>query len=244
MRLLTDGGELRVLTGADVADLLQGREAELIQVVKVAYQQHASGASVLPHSSFLRIPESSDRIIALPAYLRGRRPLAGLKWIASFPGNVRVGIDRASAVVVLNDPDTGSPFCVMEGSLISARRTAASAVLAGILMREDDAPLTLSLVGCGLINFEVCRFMRAAFPELVDITVYDIDADRADFLTKKLAAYEEMRVSVAASVEQAIEASAFVSIATTATKPHLDNLDMAQPGAVFLHLSLRDISLT
>src|SRR5206468_712217 len=123
--------ELSIINGKTVFDIVRAHRAECIAIVREAYLAHADGRSVNPDSHFLRFPEKPDcRIIALPAYLGNGFDVAGLKWIASYPANVQRGFPRASAVLVLNDYETGYPFALLESSIISAARTAASAVLA------------------------------------------------------------------------------------------------------------------
>ena len=115
-----------VISGAQVQHALQGREKQIVELVEAAYRLHGAGDSVNPPSYFLRFPDRpSSRIIALPASIGGQVRVDGLKWISSFPENVAAGIPRASAVLILNDHDTGYPFACLESSIISATRTAA-----------------------------------------------------------------------------------------------------------------------
>src|SRR4030095_1294126 len=118
------GNDLLVLTSHDVLSILMNREEELIDIVGRVYGAHEAGHSSLPHSTFLRFPDSeANRIIALPAYLGADFDQVGIKWVASFPENVRAGLDRASAVIILNSALTGRPKAILDGSIISAKRT-------------------------------------------------------------------------------------------------------------------------
>src|SRR4051794_34009785 len=121
---------MKILGRDDVRAALAGLEPAVLDSVRTAYLLHGQGQSHLPFSTFLRPPQpTGSRIISLPAYLGGPEPVMGLKWIASFPANVDRGLQRASALCVLNDPGTGYPLAVLEGSQISAARTAAGAAL-------------------------------------------------------------------------------------------------------------------
>src|ERR1700739_4368767 len=122
--------ELSIINGKIVFDIIRAHRADCINIVRNAYLAHADGQSVNPDSYFLRFPGKPDcRIIALPAYLGNGFGVGGLKCIPSYPGNVQRVFPRASAVLVLNDYETGYPFAILESSIISAARTAASASL-------------------------------------------------------------------------------------------------------------------
>jgi ornithine cyclodeaminase len=198
----------------------------------------------LPHSSFLRFPDNAtDRIIALPAYLGDGFKVAGIKWVSSFPGNLNRGYDRASAVVILNSTSTGRPEAIIEGSMISAKRTAASAALAAVTLAGKRAVSKAAIIGCGLINFEIVRFLRAAIPDLASLTVFDLDADRArQFKDKCLSAHAGISVELAADLKSALGSSNLISFATTAIKPHVFDISSCDRNATILHISLRDLA--
>ena len=236
--------DILILRGDEIASILAGQESKVIEAVRLAYVTHRAGDSSLPHSSFLRFPgNDTNRIIALPAYLGGDFRAAGIKWIASFPGNLDKGLDRASAVVILNSTETGRPRALLEGSIISARRTAASAALAAKTLHADEEVARVSLLGCGVINFEIVRFLQILFPRIKSLTVFDIDPKRAgQFKQRCQDAFAELEVSVAKDVNAALRSSPLISIATTAIEPHIFDLSPCAAGSTILHISLRDLS--
>jgi len=239
-----DDGNIAILRGAEVCAVLAGRELELIQTVRTAYETHGDGDSSLPHSTFLRFPaQPQDRIIALPAYLGGECRIAGIKWVSSFPENLHLGVDRASAVLILNSPETGRPEAVLEGSVISAKRTAASAALAAQSLLSGKKVGRVGMIGCGLINFEIARFLLAVFPEVEALAVFDKDEARAEqFEDKCQSTFKQVGLEIARDVKAVLRNSQLISIATTAVTPHISDLGECAPGSVILHISLRDLS--
>src|SRR5438045_8165866 len=167
--------DLSIINGKSVFDIVRAHRCECIRVVQEAYLAHADGQSVNPDSYFLQFPDTPDcRIIALPAYLGNSFHVAGLKWIASYPGNVQRGFPRASAVLVLNSYDTGYPFAILESSIISAARTAASAVLAAQWLNGHSRRAhSLGIVGNGFIARYVSEFLADTGWEIDDLLLHD-----------------------------------------------------------------------
>ncbi|GII79736.1 2,3-diaminopropionate biosynthesis protein SbnB [Sphaerisporangium rufum] len=233
-----------VLTHDDVRQVLDGQEARVLDAVREAYLLHAGGRTSLPHSVFLRFPgKERERIIGLPAYLDAATATAGIKWVASFPANHERALPRASAVVMTNSAETGRPEAVIEGSVISARRTGASAALAAGLLANPATPdRAVSLIGCGLIQFEVLRFLRLTCPQVAEVTLFDRDDTRAaDFAGRCTRAWPDLTVRHARDAAEALAAHRLVSLATTAVRPHLDTRG-CRPGTLLLHVSLRDLT--
>src|SRR5882757_7208947 len=171
-----------VISGAQVQEALRGREQQITELVEATYRVHGAGDSVNPPSYFLRFPDRpSSRIIALPASLGGATQVDGLKWISSFPDNVAAGIPRASAVLILNDHETGYPFACLESSIISATRTAASAALAADRLGDarGGRPRRVGFVGTGLIARYIHRYLVGTGWDFDEIGVFDLSADSA-----------------------------------------------------------------
>ena len=233
-----------VISGAQVRQALHGRERELVDLVADTYRLHGAGDSVNPPSYFLRFPDRpSSRIIALPASIGGQARVDGLKWISSFPENVAAGIPRASAVLILNDHDTGYPFACLEASVISATRTAASAALAADrLTRGRPRPARVGFVGAGLIARYIHTFLAGTGWRFDEIGVHDLsDASAAGFHSY-LDRAGTGTVTVHDNAESLIRSSDLVVFATVAARPHISDRSWFDHAPTVLHVSLRDLA--
>ncbi|WP_219420599.1 2,3-diaminopropionate biosynthesis protein SbnB, partial [Pseudonocardia nigra] len=234
-----------VIPGAQVQKALRGREKQVVELVEATYRLHGAGDSVNPPSYFLRFPDRpSSRIIALPASIGGQVRVDGLKWISSFPENVSAGIPRASAVLILNDRDTGYPFACLEASIISAARTAASAALAADrLSRGRPRPVRVGFFGTGLIARYIHTYLVGTGWSFEEVGVFDLDAGSADGFRRHVEGSEDTaRVTVHGTAEQLVRSSDLVVFATVAGRPHVREVSWFAHNPVVLHVSLRDLA--
>src|SRR6266496_3718266 len=216
--------ELSIVNGKTVCDVVRAHRAECVDVVRDAYLAHANGQSVNPHSCFLRFPGKPDcRIIALPAYLGNGFAVAGLKWIASYPANIQRGFPRASAVLVLNSYDTGYPFAILESSIISAARTAASAALAAYWLNgRSRRAHALGIVGTGFIARYVYDFLVDTGWEIDEVRLYDTSPLESEKFSKTACRLEHHRaVTVVPDVTRLLSASDLIVFTTVASAPHI-----------------------
>jgi 2,3-diaminopropionate biosynthesis protein SbnB len=234
--------DFSIISGAVVRSVLDQDFPHLIDCVADAYRQHHQAKSVNPDSHFLRFPKSPEnRIIALPAALTGDRPVAGIKWIASYPGNIEFNVPRASAVLILNDYGTGYPFACMEASLISAARTAASAVLGAYWLNDKRREVkSLGIVGSGIIARNIVDMFKADDWSIPSVVVHDLNGESAASLVNH-ACTLGLDASAASSLDDALDCEV-VLFATTAGMPYVHSPRRFRPQQIVLNVSLRDLA--
>ncbi|KAA8697700.1 2,3-diaminopropionate biosynthesis protein SbnB [Pseudomonas caricapapayae] len=229
-----------VVDGEVVARLLAADPLACINDVQAAYLAHEAGRTINPDSYFLRFPEApANRIIALPASLSGEQAVSGIKWISSFPDNIETGLQRASAVLILNDPLTGYAFACLEASRISAMRTAASAVLGARWMNRHQRHVgRIAFIGAGFIARTILDMFVSDGWTMDVITVFDQHEDSASALVQHAASRHRMN-SRPSDLPTALQADVVV-FATTASSPYVLE-PVFQPGQLILNISLRDL---
>jgi alanine dehydrogenase len=143
---MTLGAEIRWLSEADVAASLT--MPEVINAVEGAFRLYGEGRVQMPPKIYLEFDPFGGDLRAMPAYVKGDAPAAGVKIVNSSPQNPEKGLPAVSGVMVLNDPRTGLPLAIMAaGTLTSLRTGAAGGIAAKYLARKHSA--RLGLVGCG-----------------------------------------------------------------------------------------------
>ena len=236
--------EISVIPGRIVNDIIRADMPHLVDLVARTYRAHAANQTVNPPSQFLRFPHQPNaRIISLPAYLGDDRPVSGVKWIASYPDNIKHGIARASAVLLLNDAATGYPFACLEGSVISAARTAASAALAAYWLSDGQQCVDrIGFVGTGLIARYIFDFLVGTGWRAKTTVLCDSVASHAQALSSHVVAAGWPEPGFVSSASEVLRTCDLVVFATTAATPHVADPKLLRHNPRVLHISLRDLA--
>ncbi|MGH8416041.1 MAG: 2,3-diaminopropionate biosynthesis protein SbnB [Pseudomonas sp.] len=234
--------EFHVIPGAVIKDILDSQLRSMVARIEQVYLQHHDGQTLNPDSYFLRFPQQpANRIIALPASLEGEDAVAGIKWISSFPGNVAQQKPRASAVVILNDRETGYPYACLEGAQISAVRTAASAVSGAYWLNGQSRKAgSVGFVGAGVIARNIARMLAVEGWDIGQAVVHDFDQSSASAL-KGYVEQIDLCTAGTGSLHEALAADLLI-FATTAGEPYVKPPMAFRAGQVVLNISLRDIA--
>jgi ornithine cyclodeaminase len=225
---------LTIVSGAAVRRILDGQEDLILNAVSDAYLAHARGQTNSPGTRPLYA--HGGRFFAMPASIDDAKPIVGVKWVASFVANVTAGGERAASMLIVNDAATGHPVAIVDGTLISAKRTAAAAAVA---LRYLSKPSSAGLVGCGPINYEVLRFIAHLFP-IERVHLVDLDQTRVERFAQRVRDEFPSITPVASTLQEAMEAADVVSMATNTSTPHIHSIP--QRPFVILHISLRDLA--
>lgn len=234
-----------VIGGKFIHAILAGAQRDIIGLIRHCYLAHHRGRTENPDSHFLRFRDKPEaRIIALPAAIKDEQSaltVSGIKWIASYPRNIETNLQRASAVLLLNDYETGYPFACLEASQISAARTAASAVLAAAqLGPKTKSAATLALIGGGPIARTILSYFAADNWQFERVLIHDISAHHRDDFIRNVNAGGQYRVE-ATDQAGALQAD-IVVLATTAGTPWIPQDWRFTARQLVLNVSLRDIA--
>jgi ornithine cyclodeaminase len=200
-----------VLTASDVAALLD--LDSLVDAVEAAMIDLSAGRTSMPPRVAAHVTDHDGLLAAMPAFL----PSAGAlttKLVSVFPENT----DRPThqALICCFDPETGSPLAIMDGTYVTATRTAAGSALATRLLARADAEV-VAIIGTGVQARAHARAL-SRLPNLKLLRVAGRDPSKVGSMVAELA---ELGVpaEAAPSMEDAVRSADVVSAATHAGQP-------------------------
>ena len=199
------------LSGTDVERLVDDRA--LLDALAAAFADLSAGRVTAPARNQLATADGSI-LLGMP----GRRAGGDLavKVVTLFEGNAgsrAAGPPRGACAS--STPETGACRAFMDGTYVTAVRTAGAAALATRLLARPDARV-LTILGAGVQGEHHLR----TFPLVRDFAEIRIASSR-DEDAERLAARDPRAVAVT-DVEAAVRSSDVVALATNAAEPIVD----------------------
>jgi ornithine cyclodeaminase len=208
---------IQYLDDAAVRRLL--RLEDLLPAVRRALMDLSAGRVIQPLRMAMGIPAEKGFLFLKPA--RTQDALA-TKLITLVPDNAQRGLPTLLATIVLMDPESGAPLAVMDGTWITALRTAAATAVAADAL-APPGPKIVALLGSGAL----ARSHALALRSVRDVTQLRIwSRDPAN--VARCAA--DTGGVACATAEEAVRGADIVCTVTNATEPVLRGAWL-KPGA-------------
>ena len=192
-------------------DLLAGMPKVLMDL--------SAGRVGQPLRTVMEVPGTQGMLFLKPSLIEGA---LATKLITLMPGNATRGLPTLLATIVLMDPETGQPLAVMDGTWITALRTAAASAVAADAL-TPAGPKVVAMLGSGALARSHATALRAVRP-VTEIRIWSRDPANV----ARCAA--EVGGVACASAEAAVRGADIVCTVTNASEPVLRGAWL-KPGA-------------
>ncbi len=202
--------ELMILDSSDIKLLLKMDNA--IKLVEEAFKEKALKRIQMPAKVYLFFDKYNGDLRTMPAYFQ-HLDIAGVKIVNSHPSNpIKYGLPTVMAIIILIDPRTGKPLCLMDGTWITGIRTGAAAAIATKYLARRNSK-TIGIIGAGsMAPFHIEALYHII--KIESIKIFDINKSRAE----KLARETELKYNISVkAVNECKEAVKDVDILVTLT---------------------------
>jgi ornithine cyclodeaminase/thiomorpholine-carboxylate dehydrogenase len=191
----------------------------LLDALAEGFKALSEGLVDAPERIGISVPDAGF-LLAMPAYQQGRE--VAVKLVSVFHDNVRRGIPSHQALICLFDPQTGTPLSFMDGTYITAVRTAGTAALSTRMLARTDSRV-LAIVGAGVQGHSHLTMLSLVRP-FTEIRITSRHFPHAE----KLAAADP-RARALETAEEAVRGADVVCLCTNAGEPVI-NIDWLSPG--------------
>lgn len=199
-------------------------EDAVVRAVREAFELHSRGEGrVFP---VIREQLTTGGIFGIKAGDVQSQNLLGFKAAGFWPDNRRTGGEPHQATIVLFDPETGRPRCVIDGNTITTVRTGAAGALGISALARTDSE-TVTVFGTGVQAASQLNFALRTLPRLKRVRYVAIDRKPDEAFASRFAG--RCHIECVANADEAVAKSDIVITATPGGGPLFD-ANAVQPG--------------
>lgn len=199
---MNTGKELLYLAENDVKKIEIEMDV-LMDTLEEVHRARKAGAVQMPPKPGLR-PQVPGFLDGYTAYVPGTNYM-GIKWLSGYFDNPAKGLPFITGLMILNEPETGVPVCVMGCGQLTALRTGAMNGMGLRYLAKQDVK-KLCVIGCGLQGRTNLRAaMAARGTEVSEIACWDVLPSSAQRYAEEAANwFPQVRVHACDEAEEAV----------------------------------------
>lgn len=206
---------MRLLGINDVKKLLTMKDT--LRLVETAFKEKGLKRVQMPAKPYLFFVKYNGDLRIMPSYLEGLDE-AGIKLVNVHPNNPeKYGLPTVLATILLFDPKNGAPVCIMDGTWITAMRTAAATGIATKYLARKNARI-VGMIGAGY----QAPFQLEALREVMDVELVKVYArrkERVEKFAKDIGPKLGLKIEAMNTARNAVEGADVLVTATTARGP-------------------------
>jgi len=217
-----------LLTQDDLRDLLNFND--VIKAVEDVFRDKGLGKVQMPPKVYIFFKEYNGDIRIMPSYVE-RLNISSVKIVNSHPLNPsRSGLPTVMATILLIDPSTGFPLSIMDGTYLTALRTAAAGIVAIKYLAKEDFRV-VGIIGAGVQGRMQARFLLTIFKDQIEeLRIYDLVKAKCEELRKSLMQeFDVSNIRVTENPEATVKGADVIVTVTPSRKPIIMN-DWISPG--------------
>ena len=217
---------MRILSRQEIEKLINAAEA--ISIMEEVFAAITEGKALIPERTVITKDQSDDSVLFMPGYLKSSDGI-GAKVVSVFPSNVRKGVPTISAQILLCDPESGAVHAILDGTYITALRTAATTAVATKYLAREDA-IRLGVFGAGVQGQRQVEAHCTLRP-LKSIVIFDPNAEKAQALVLQSRRWCDASVEIKAAKDpnDVLSQCDIIITATTSPTPVFDG-SLLTPG--------------
>jgi len=203
-----------LLSRKEIEEILPPKE--VIKAVEDSYRELGLKTAIVPPRIRIDMESYNGNILVMPAYLTGMGAL-GTKLVTTHLENSKFNLPTVMGTIILNDPKTGVPMAILDGTYITAMRTgAAGAVAAKYLSREDSS--TVTIIGTG-VQGRSQLICLCEVRQIKKVFAFDVDAKRCEQYVGEMKKRIDAEVVKTDNLQEAVRQSDIVVTATPSSDP-------------------------
>ena len=213
------------LSQEDVKKCITVRES--IDSVEEGMKLCGNGKTIHPPKIYMEIEKYHGFIKPMIAFADEPMNISATKNFSFFPENRKTGLPTVHATIILNNPQNGLPLAIMDGTIITALRTAATTAVAAKYLAKTDSNI-IGIFGAGVQG----RSHLLCLSELFDISsvrVGDISKKYRDEFAKEMSKKLGIEVKAVEGKKDVVRGADIIITCTTGNEPLVMKEDV-EPG--------------